>query len=93
MALTQKQIRDVCCLYQGSSQCRYLDSDTDSLGNIVLVCKKKHPDKNIIDDELKTYVIKLRKKGKDPLKENVPLGNNCQGYIKLTDKKQGYDVP
>ena len=92
MALTQKQLKDVCYIWGGDQQCRYLDEDLDNKGNIVYVCKKKSPDSQIIDIELSSWLKEVRKKGQDPHKQGVPLGDNCKGYIKLTNKQQGYDV-
>jgi len=93
MALTQKQLKDVCFVWGGAQQCRYLDEDQDSQGNIVHVCKKKTIYKQVIDDEVDQFFKDVNKNGQDPLAQGVPLGDNCQGYIDLKVKPQGYDVP
>ncbi len=92
MALTNNQVQHVCLLYSGAQQCRYVDEDLDDDGNIVYVCKKLSPDKNIIDSEVDEFLDDMKKNGQDPTKQGVPLADNCSGYIKLTVKKQGYDV-
>lgn len=92
MALTQKQLKDVCFLGGAVQQCRYLDEDLDSKGNIVYVCKKKSPEAKVIDDELTIWLNEVKANGQDPLKQGAPLGDNCKGYIKLTEKQQGYDI-
>lgn len=92
MALTQKQVQDVCLLYQGHTQCRYLDEDTDDQGNVVAVCRKLTLDKSIIDEEVDRFLDESKKNNQDPRKQGVALGDNCVGYLKLTNKKQGYDI-
>lgn len=92
MALSQKQLKDVCYVHGGAYQCRYLDEDLDDQGNIVHICKKLSPDKKIIDEEMVDFYNDMKKNGQDPAKQGVPLGDNCQGYIVLKTKQQGYDV-
>lgn len=92
MALTQKQLQDVCFLWGGSNQCRYLDEDQDDKGTVVHVCRKMSPNKQIIDEEVDEFYQDVNKNGQDPLKQGVPLGDNCRGYIVLKAKLQGYDV-
>lgn len=92
MALTQKQLTDVCFVSGGPDQCRYLDEDTDDQGNVVHLCKKLSPDRKIIDEELVDFYNEMKKTIQDPTKQNVPLGDNCQGYIPLRSKLQGYDI-
>lgn len=91
MGLTQKQLEDVCLFYQGSRQCRYLDEDVDASGNVVHVCLKKTPDKSVIDLEIKQYLDDSNKKNLDPFRDAHAMGDNCSGYLKLPNKKQGYD--
>lgn len=93
MALTQKQIKDVCFISGGPDQCRYLDEDVDDSGNPIYVCKKRSPDKKIIDEELIDFFNEMKKNGQDPAKQGVPLSDNCGGFVVLKTKKQGYDVP
>lgn len=92
MAITKKHLKDFCCLGEGNLQCRYLDEDLDDAGNVIYLCKKLSPDKNIIDAELIDYTNSLKKSGQDPYAQNVPLGDNCAGFIVLKTKAQGYDV-
>jgi len=92
MALTKKQLKDVCLLYGNEQQCRYLDEDIDDNGDICNVCKKQSVYKKIIDDEVDDFLAEMKKNGQDPMAQGVPLGDNCTGYIVLKSKSQGYDV-
>ena len=92
MAITKKHLKDVCCIGDGNIQCRYLDEDLNDNGQVVYLCKKLSPDKNIIDLELLDFFNTMKKSGQDPYNQNVPLGDNCSGYIVLKTKPQGYDV-
>ena len=93
MALTQNHLKNVCCIWQGSDECRYLESEKDSSGNMVYVCCKKSSQKKIIDEEVKDFISECRKKKIDPSTTGNALGNNCSGYLKLPNKQQGYDLP
>jgi hypothetical protein len=92
MALTQQHLKSVCVVNGGHLQCRYLDEEVDDQGRMVHVCKKKSPDKKIIDEELIDFYNEMKKTGQDPNKQGVPLGDHCGGYIVLKAKQQGYDV-
>jgi len=92
MALTQKQLQDVCLMFQHGQQCRYLDEDTDDGGNVVHVCRKQSPLKAVIDDEIDLFMDDMKKNGQDPTAQGVALGDNCSGYTVLKSKPQGYDV-
>jgi|688.fasta_scaffold15885_12 hypothetical protein len=92
MALTLKQLNDVCFKFGGTKQCRYLDEEYDDLGRIVFVCKKLSPEKKIIDSEIVDYFNETFKSGGDPFKLDVPLGDNCQGFLPFKALPQGYDV-
>ena len=92
MALTINQVKNVCMLNCNDQQCRYLDEDIDDKGNVVNVCKKLSPDRVIVDQEIAEFMSDMAKSGQDPHKQGVPLGDHCNGYIKLNVKKQGYDV-
>lgn len=92
MALTPNQVKHVCMLNGYEQQCRYLDEDVDDKGNIVHVCKKMSPDKTIVDQEISEFMSDMAKTGQDPYKQGVPLGDHCNGYIKLNVKPQGYDL-
>ena len=92
MALTQKQLKDVCMIWGGHGQCRYLDEDQDDKGQMVSICRKLSPNKQIIDDEVDIFYQEMQKNGQDPASQGVALADNCQGYIVLKSKQQGYDV-
>ena len=92
MALSNKQLKDVCCLRASSTQCRYLDDDFNDKNQKVFICKKLSPDRDIIDLSVLDFVNMARKSGNDPMLSGIPLGDNCQGYIVLKNKLQGYDI-
>jgi len=88
--LSQKQLRDVCLVYDGTyKKCRYLSQDENDYSKYY--CLKRTAKAHDIDVELDDFVRDTRKKGKNPLKENVPLGDNCKGYPLLRHIEQGYD--
>lgn len=90
--LSLKQLKDVCLVNDNSSdKCRYLAQDENDYTKYYCV-KKMASKAHEIDAELDDYVKNLRQKGKDPTKENVPLGDNCAGYPLLRNIEQGYDV-
>jgi hypothetical protein len=92
MALSLNQVKDVCFLNGGCDQCRYLDdTERDVSGKIIYLCKKLSPDRVIIDEELDEFYVNMKKSGQDPMKQGNPLADNCQGYLSLKTKKQGYD--
>lgn len=92
MALTNRHLQDVCFIFGGTNQCRYLDEDTDDKGQIIHVCKKMSPSRKIVDEEVDEFFATMRKSGQDPTQQGVPLGDNCKGFIVLKTKPQGYDV-
>lgn len=91
MALTQLQIQNVCLLGQGSDQCRYLAQDDHDWAKYY--CLKKSSNKKEIDQEVEDFLEDCKRKGRDPEDEGNPLGDNCLGYLPLSTKQQGYDVP
>lgn len=88
--LSQKQLKDICLAHDPTyRQCRYLAQDeNDYTKYYCLKCSAKAKD---IDIDLAEFIDEVRKKGKDPRKENVPLGDNCNGYPVLRHIEQGYD--
>lgn len=87
--LSAKQLKDICLLNSGSKQCRYLAED-ESDSRKYYCLKKSHRSKEV-DIEVEDFLQEMKRKGKDPKKENTPLGDNCSGYIILRHKEQGYD--
>jgi len=92
MALTLKQVKDVCFVGGGADQCRFLDEDRDDNNNMIHVCKKLSPDRKIIDDELVDFFNEMNRNGQDPTAQGHALADNCQGYVVLKTKAQGYDI-
>ena len=92
MPLSLKQLQDVCMLYSGTSRrCRYLTQDDNDLTK--WYCLKKTSKKADIDDEVMEFLKDAKKKGMDPRRQPVPLGDNCDGYLPLKHLEQGYDKP
>lgn len=88
--LSQKQLKDICLANDTSYQrCRYLSQDENDYTKFY--CLKKTAKAHDIDVELDDFLREVRRKGKDPRSENVPLGDNCQGYPLLRHIEQGYD--
>jgi hypothetical protein len=54
--------------------------------------KKSKNKKEKIDVEVSSLVRDLKRKGKDINSRNIPVGNNCGGYIILKHIEQGYNV-
>jgi len=96
MALTEKQIKDVCDIYGGGNKCRYMEEDIieDDDGNmsIVYICRKKSPDKIDIDHDTIAQIMDAKANGIDPHDAEIAMGDNCDGYVVLKTKPQGYDV-
>lgn len=91
MALTVLQVKNVCLVNQGSSACRYLAQDDYDISKYY--CLKKASEKKDIDKEVSEYISECKNVGKDPDDDGYPLGDNCDGYITLLTKPQGYDQP
>jgi hypothetical protein len=88
--LSLKQLEDVCMVYkQNYKRCRYLAQDDHDPTK--WHCLKKSSKKSDVDDEVDESLKELKKKGQDPRKQGVPLGDNCDGYPILKNHEQGYD--
>jgi predicted aconitase len=64
MALTTKQVTDVCMVSSGHKACRYLVLDQDS--GKYLCCKLMKLVKTEVDDKIDVYLAKLANHGQDP---------------------------
>jgi hypothetical protein len=90
MPLSLKQLQDVCLYYNhDSKKCRYLAQDEND--SSVWFCLKQSSKKSEVDTEVSEHLKELKQKNLDPLKQNIPLGDNCAGYPILRYIKQGYD--
>ena len=90
--LSKKQLLDVCLLYSGDSRrCRFLTQDESDYTK--WHCLKLTSRKSDIDVEVSDFIKDCRRKGTDPTKSNLPLGDNCGGYPILRSINQGYDCP
>lgn len=87
--LTLKQIVHVC---KGDSNpgsgCRYLERD-DLEPSKYYCLKLVELKRYAIDKEVEDYISKSR--GKVP-SQDMMLGDNCSGYLKLKSVWQGFDV-
>ena len=88
--LSDRQLEDICLVYQGARQCRYLDGDQDHYDK--WYCRKKTPDRKVIDEMCEEYIQDSIKKGNDPMDGSHPIGDNCSGFVAFKDLLQGYDV-
>jgi len=89
MSLSKKQLADVCLL-MGSKMCRYVVQDDSDYTKYN--CLKHRPvEKKKIDTKIDDFLAQCAKSSIDPLKSNVPLGDNCSGYPLLKNIEQGYD--
>jgi hypothetical protein len=89
MSLSQKQTEDICMIYGGHKQCRYLI--TDDQNNKHMCGKLIKKVRESIDDRVDEFLKKAKANGQDPATIGRACGDNCQGYIFLKYKKQGYD--
>jgi hypothetical protein len=88
--LSQKHLKDVCLVNDNTYQkCRYLTHDDNDYTKHY--CAKKSSRKKEMDVEINDFIRDSMRRGKDPKKDNIPLGDNCQGYPVLRYIEQGYD--
>ena len=88
--LSKKQLQDVCLNNDTTyKKCRFIGQDENQYG--IFYCMKQSSSAIEINQEVDDFVKECRKRGKDPKAENMPLGNNCQGYPILRHIEQGYD--
>lgn len=88
--LSQNQLQNVCLLGRSSNECRYLSSDP--MDWTKFICKKKSPEKKVIDEEVALFLKECKDKGVKPESVGEPIGNNCDGFLPLQNLLQGYDV-
>jgi hypothetical protein len=88
--LSLKQIQDIClCDDTTYKRCRYLSQDEND--DSKFYCMKLSSKSQDIDSEITNYLVECQKYNRDPLKENLPLADNCSGYPMLRHLEQGYD--
>ncbi len=95
MALTKKQIQDVCLVHQGYNACRYLSYDP---GANVFLCSKLNPRLKTIKDDAVKFNEREAKRINIPVIDYFDLHgigheDNCSGYLYMKHIPQGYDVP
>ena len=88
--LSLRQLDDVCLMKsRNHERCRYLSQDEND--SSMFYCLKLSSKRDEIDDEVEDFIIESRKLGRDPTKDNLPLGDNCSGYKLFRNILQGYD--
>ena len=88
--LSKKHLEKYCMPHAGHLACHYLARDDNKPDKYF--CLKKSHKKAVVDRELKDVLELLKKKGGDPTKQGIPLGNNCSGFLLLKNVLQGFDV-
>jgi len=91
MALTLKQVQDICLLGGGAGQCRFLAED-EQIDSKFYCLKRVAQQRPEIDQEVGDFIKKHKDRGVDPYSMGLPLGDNCGGYRFLKAKMQGYDL-
>lgn len=71
-------------------RCRYLAEDDFVLGKNQ--CMKHTTQRLAIDEEVASLITISLTRNLDPKTENIPMGDNCGGYLPLKYMVQGYDV-
>lgn len=88
--LSQKQLQDICLMFIGDHrQCRYLREDPQSWQWYCM--KHKQTTRDQIDENVDHFIEDCKRQGIDPYRQQVPLGDNCQGYPIFKNIEQGYD--
>ena len=88
--LSSKHLSQICLISEKTSaQCRYLAQDDSDVSKYY--CTKKTFHAKQIDEECQSYISECARKGINPYDQNLPLGDNCQGYLYLRYKEQGFD--
>lgn len=88
--LSKKHLEKYCLPHGSSLCCHYLARDDSQPDRYY--CLKKSNKKAVVDKELKEVLDLLKRKGSDPHKQGIPLGNNCPGFLLLKNVLQGFDV-
>jgi len=88
--LSLQQLADVCLANDsGSNRCRFLHQDPSELAKFF--CLKMSPKAKIIEQSVSDFIVDKKRRGQDPYAENMPLGDNCEGYPVMRNILQGYD--
>ena len=88
--LSLKQLKDYCLEDSNTNRkCRYLCQDDADPNKFY--CLKMTPKAKKIDDEISVYIDSMNRRGKNPYLDNLPMGDNCNGYPLLRHIEQGYD--
>lgn len=87
--LSKNQVHDVCLLGQNSKTCRYLSEENKSNK---FYCLKKTSKKQLIDIEVKDFIIFCEKKQINSNNFYLPIADNCPGFTFLKNIEQGYDI-
>lgn len=89
--LSKKHMQKYCLVDDMTyKRCRYLAEDDFVLGKNQ--CMKHTTQRIVIDEEIVSLINISLTSNADPRSENIPMGDNCQGYLPLKHVIQGYDV-
>lgn len=89
--LSKKHMQNYCLADDMTyKRCRYFFEDDFIYGKNQ--CMKMTSQKKSIDEEVIDLIDISIKKNIDPTLENIPMGDNCKGYLPLKHIVQGYDV-
>jgi len=93
MALSEKQVKNMCLGGTGFTQCRYMVNDKKDYKKCYCV-KLLAARKKKIDVEVDAHLKTCKKNGTDPKMMWSPCGTGgaCAGYAYLPTVHQGYDV-
>ncbi len=86
MVLSIKHVTEICQLDK-SGECMYLEQDYLDLSK--WHCLKKNKVKKADrEKEVNKYIKQAKDDGHEP---EIPLGDNCEGYLILHHIEQGFD--
>jgi hypothetical protein len=94
--LSKKQLSDVCLAETNEvTSCRYLTKkeNNDPFAPPAYHCCKLHAaTKKLLDEKVDAIISLAKSRGSDPADTQLPLGDNCKGYVYgLNYVEQGYD--
>jgi hypothetical protein len=89
--LSKKHVEDRCLAYSGHKACRYLLYDR--ITGTYLCVKKVDAFKEDIDKRVEKHIERAKANNQDLITLGRGIADNCDGYLYLKNKQQGYDVP
>lgn len=89
--LSKNQVEKVCLAYSGHKACRYLLYDRQTGEHLCV--KKVEVFKEDIDKRVDKHIERAKTNNQNLITLGRGIGDNCDGYLYLKNKQQGYDVP